>query len=180
MVEKNITVKEFVEKYNRAKNKEAFINKHMSSTPLSVQEKIFWADKIVRTANLAEDGTYVQDSISECVLYYLTVVQLYTTIDVDFTMIDTNFDLLYNSGLLKQIYDKTPEDSDDNIPGFSLYSCVSKKSMDLRNNYCEPHAFISNQVIRFGELIGSTLGPAIENLDINKFIDGLNASIPEA
>ena len=36
MVEKNITVKEFVEKYNRAKNKESFIDKHMSSTPLGI------------------------------------------------------------------------------------------------------------------------------------------------
>ena len=180
MVEKNITVKEFVEKYNRAKNKEAFIDKHMSPTPLGIQEKIFWADKIVKTANLTQDGIYKQDSVSERVLYYLTVVQLYTTIDVDFTTIETSFDLLYNSGLLKIIYDKTPESMGRDGFNLSLYSCVLDKSLDLRENCYEPHVFVSDQVTRFGELVGNILGPAIENLDINKVVEELKDIIPKA
>ena len=39
---------------------------------------------------------------------------------------------------------------------------------DLITNEYEPHAFISSQVNRFGSLIGTILGPVLENIDIDK------------
>ena len=172
MAEKSITVKEFVDKYNRAKNKETFIDRYLKAEVPGVQEKMFWQDKIVKTAHMTEDGRYVQNLITERVLAVLTIVRLYTVVEVDFTNMESEFDLLENSGLLKRIYEVVATRESDNVlMDFDTY--VDYKRDDLRTNYCEPHAFVYDQITRFGELIGNALAPAIENLDVDQVTNAL-------
>ena len=45
---------------------------------------------------------------------------------------------------------------------------------DLITNEYEPHAFISSQVNRFGSLIGTILGPVLENIDIDKITEAVS------
>lgn len=115
---------------------------------------------------MTEDGRYVQNLITERVLAALTIVRLYTVVEVDFTNMESEFDLLENSGLLKRIYEVVATRESDNVlMDFDTY--VDYKRDDLRTNYREPHAFVYDQVTRFGELIGNALAPAIENLDVD-------------
>lgn len=176
MAEKSITVKEFVDKYNRAKNKDTFVDKYLKPGVPGIQEKMFWQDKIVRTANMTEDGRYVQDTMTEHVLTMLTIVQLYTVVEVDFANMESEFDLLENYGLLKKIREAVIAKESDSVLTY-FEACVGNKRFDLRTNYCEPHAFVYDQVTRFGELIGNALAPAIENLDVDQVINALQNAI---
>ena len=45
---------------------------------------------------------------------------------------------------------------------------------DLLANEYEPHAFIREQVERFGSLFGAIVAPAIENIDVSKIEEVMN------
>ena len=67
--------------------------------------------------------------------------------------------MLNESGLLDKIMQMIPEKE---ISEFKMI-CDMKKTDLIQNKY-ESHAFISDQIERFGTLIGITLNPVLEKI----------------
>ena len=168
-----MTVKEFVEKYNKD---ESALKNCVTCKYLSYVKKCNLCERIIKATyyRTNEDGTKTLhvDSVSKHMLFKLSVVDTYTKIDVDFNHAVAEYDLLKENYIF------------DIIEGFigevelsELKHVLDMTEKDVISNEYEPHAFISNQVERFGGLLGLSLSPAleklvsvIENLDTDKIV----------
>lgn len=185
-IEKNkCTVKEFCEKYNGTnveQMKQMHVEKIMNPHYVSYEMKISICKKIIESSYYKKnnDGSKKLhiDSPIQYMLYCLNLINQYTYIKVDFQNALEEFNLLNEYEILDVIYSNIPEKE---LKEFSMILDMVENDT-LQNEY-ETHAFISNQVERFGELFGHVAKPAIdrfsevlENMDektIDKVIDKL-------
>lgn len=110
-----MTVEEFIAEYNSAENKEKCIKKHI------IKDKyVPYVEKITRCENIVDhtmyeqvDGvkTFKQNSPIQHILFVLTLVELYTNIDIKFDGINfiECFDLLERYDLIDDILMLIPE-----------------------------------------------------------------------
>lgn len=191
IVKDKYTVENFCKKYNETnieKSKEALIEKVMNPHYVSYEMKITICEKIIENSYYKKeekDGIKTRklhiNSPAEYMLYCLYLVKQYTNIEVDFSKALEEFNLLNECGLIDIIYKNIPEKE---VKEFR--KILDMVESDVMMNEYETHAFISNQVERFGELFGSITKPAInklsetlENMDektIDKMIDKINKS----
>ena len=118
------------------------------------------------------------NSITNYMLYCLSLIDYYTTISIDYNESLESFNKLNKTELLDVILNCIPERE---IKEFRMI--LDMVESDLIQNEYETHAFISSQVERFGELAGLTLTPlleqlinAVNNIDdktIDKIMNGL-------
>lgn len=111
------------------------------------------------------------DSVANYMLKCMALVDLYTNIERqknENKMLD-DFNTLNGSGILDMIIQSiNPRE----LKEFNMVLQMTQD--DVIANEFENHAFISQQVERFGQLIGTALSPVIEQLDfeqIEKVID---------
>lgn len=189
IVKDKYTVENFCKKYNETnieKSKEALIEKVMNPHYVSYEMKITICEKIIENSYYKKeekDGIKTRklhiNSPAEYMLYCLYLVKQYTNIEVDFSKALEEFNLLNECDLIDIIYKNIPEKE---VKEFR--KILDMVESDVMMNEYETHAFISNQVERFGELFGSITKPAInklsetlENMDektIDKMIDKIN------
>lgn len=186
---KKITVDELVKKYNTLNNddlKQKLIKSIVTTEYLPYELKATICEKIVETSyyikvkdiNGNEHKKLHVNSITNYMLYCLSLIDYYTTISIDYNESLESFNKLNKTELLDVILNCIPERE---IKEFRMI--LDMVESDLIQNEYEAHAFISSQVERFGELAGLTLTPlleqlinAVNNIDdktIDKIMNGL-------
>ena len=118
------------------------------------------ADKLAKVTTLDKNtGNVNVKSDINYLLFCRMIIEQYTDLQVKTEGFYEEYDLLNESGLLDKIMQMIPEKE---IAEFKMI-CDMKKSDLLQNKY-ENHAFIADQVERFGTLIGITLKPVLEKI----------------
>jgi len=189
---KKYTVEEFCEKYNKTnieQTKEALIKKAMNSHYIPYEKKIAICEKIIENSyykkvkTIEKDGVEVKklyvNSPASYMLYCLYLIKEYTNIEVDFSNVLKDFNMLNESELFDIIINNI---SERELKEFRMI--LDMVESDVLQNEYGAHAFISNQVERFGELFGIIVNPALqrlsdvlENMDektIDKIMNKLN------
>ena len=174
---KKYTVKDFVKKYNELTSdelKQTLIESIMNIHYVPYEVKVTVCSQIVdRTYYIktkrkeTEVKKFHVNSPANYMLYCLNLVEYYTNLKVNFKDCVNEFNALNGCEVLDLIYHNIPERE---IKEFRMILDMIEDDA-IQNEY-EPHAFISNQIERFGELIGTSLKPAINSLgEILKGID---------
>ena len=157
-------IKDFVEKYSviaTDRLKENYLNDNLHiKAYLPFLTKVTLADKLAKVTILDKDtGNVNIKSDVNYLLFCRMIVEQYTDLQVETEGFYEEYDLLNEFGLLDKIMQMIPEKE---IAEFNTI-CDMKKSDLLQNKY-ENHAFIADQVDRFGTLIGVTLKPVLEKI----------------
>jgi hypothetical protein len=185
-----MTVKEFCKKYNGYATqslKDNYINDNLQvKTYIPFKEKLNKANRIakVTTHKYGKDGKITgnikADSTSRYLLFTLNIIDAYTALDIDFKNIVAEFDMLAENGLIQEILSKIPQNE---VSDFKILLDMSVD--DIMTNEFSTQAFISEQVVRFGNIVSVTLKPVldrladeIENLD-NEKVNKLTSNIEE-
>lgn len=138
--------------------------------------RVSYSDKVDRVGIIAKnsyhvkqkdvDGTerevFEQNSAAKYMLYSLTLVDLYTTLEIDFKQSLELFEKI-NGEILDMIIMSIDERERKEFQMLLEFACD-----DLLVNEYEPHAFIREQVERFASLFGTIIAPVIENIDVSK------------
>lgn len=159
-----MTIKEFTEKYNAIATdrlKEDYLNDNLHiKTYLPFLTKVTLADKLAKITTLDKDtGNVSIKSDVNYLLFCRMIIEQYTDLQVETEGFYEEYDLLNESGLLDKIMQMIPEKE---IAEFKMICDMKQK--DILTNQYEMHSYISNQVTRFGELIGVTLKPIMEKI----------------
>lgn len=187
MNKKNITVKEFVEKYNKLTSDELkiqFLKSVVKDKYIPFENKVTICEKIVESSYYVKtkdkNGIEIKklhiNSPAKHMLYHMNIVNNYTVIDVDFKNCLEEFNLLNKNGFIENMFCFMPRREMEEFT-----SILNMVESDILQNEYETHAFISSQVERFGELTSATLSPLLqiltdnlENLDENKLNNIIN------
>ena len=182
---KTMTVKEFVDQYNALqgdKAKETFVQSIIATTYVPFETKCDLCKTIINASfykkEEKEDGSYTKilhiDSPAKYMLYGLQIVKSYTRIDVNFKNSVEEFNMLNKHGLLDVIFEFC---SEREMKEFKMV--LDMVESDVMQNEYETHAFIRNQVERFGELFGrfansgiKSISNILENEEIMSLITG--------
>ena len=177
-------IKEFCENYkNRATNKlkEDYLKENLKiTTYLPFIKKDALAQNIVNATTYKfenytkEDGTIGRrrtnqihvNSTTQMLLFYRVIIENYTDLEVETEGFYEEYDALNESGVLFELTADF-EGHPSIIPAkeiSELRGMIDLKQRDEMTNQYETHSFISNQVERFGTLIGVTLKPVLEKI----------------
>ena len=163
----------FLKLYNTKKTEE---EKAAAIAQIMNNAHIGYADKVDRAGIIAKNSYHVketgvdgverevfrQNSAAKYMLYSLTLVDLYTTLEIDFKQSLELFEKI-NGEVLDMIIMSIDERERKEFQMLLDFACD-----DLLVNEYEPHAFIREQVERFAGLFGTIIAPVIENIDIDK------------
>ena len=163
----------FLKLYSVRKNdeeREALVKEHITNTHVSYTDKCDRAELIAQSSfyikekdeNGVEQKKFHQNSAARYMLYSLTVVDMFTDIEVDFKNSVEFFEKI-NGEVLDYIILNV---DDRELKEFRMlldFACD-----DLITNEYENHAFFAEQFNRFGKLVGASLAPVIEELDFQK------------
>lgn len=172
-----IGIKAFVEKYENCATDKT--KKDCLKDYLEVKQYIPFNLKVALAASLVDatcfefaekknvDGNVVRektgkiknDSIARTLLFYRVIVEQYTNLVVETEGFYEEYDLLRPTGILEYILTLIPEDE-----RAEFSHLVDMKVSDTLSYYDSPQKFVSDQVERFGTLIGVTLNPFLEKL----------------
>ena len=178
-----MTIKEFCKEYSNRidKLKGDYLKDNLKiTTYLPFIKKDALAQNIVNATTYKfedytkEDGTtgrrrtnQIQvNSTAQMLLFYRVIIENYTDLEVETEGFYEEYDALNESGVLFELtadFDGHPS----LIPASEiseLRGMVDLKQRDIMTNQYETHSFISNQVERFGTLIGVTLKPVLDKL----------------
>ena len=177
-------IKEFCENYkNKATNKlkEDYLKENLKiTTYLPFIKKDALAQNIVNATTYKfenytkEDGTIGRrrtnqihvNSTTQMLLFYRVIIENYTDLEVETEGFYEEYDALNESGVLFELTADF-EGHPSIIPAkeiSELRGMIDLKQRDEMTNQYETHSFISNQVERFGTLIGVTLKPVLEKI----------------
>lgn len=181
-----ITVKEFVEGYNKCVDslKNRYIQEKLSIIsylPVNIKDAIAivitdrtmfeqekYTDENGKTKFRKTDNIHV-NSFVQYMLFVREVIEKYTNlIHSDEANFMTDYDLLKSSGLLDKLMIGEIVNG-KKIPPLIPISEISEirtlidmHKSDIMQNMYEPHAYISRQVERFGTLINTLVEPFME------------------
>ena len=179
-----MTIKEFTEKYSAMATdrlKEDYLNDNLHiKAYLPFIEKDALAQSIIDATMYKfedytkEDGTtgrrrtnQIQvNSTAQMLLFYRVIIENYTDLEVETEGFYEEYDALNESGVLFELTAYF-EGHPSLIPAkeiSELREMIEMKQRDEMTNQYETHSFISNQVERFGTLIGVTLKPVLEKI----------------
>jgi altronate dehydratase len=178
-----MTIKEFCTEYNKRvpQMQEAYIKDNLKITEyVPFVKKDALAENLVNISTYKyedytkEDGTIGRrntnvihmNSTVQYLLFCRIIIENYTNLTVETEGFFEEYDLLKQSGLLDKLMVSTETRASlipmDEIAEFR--AIVEMKSKDAWSNYATPQAYISNQVERFGMLLGITLNPIMEKI----------------
>ena len=164
-IQNNLTVKEYLPFINKTTLAENLIDK-------SVYEHENYIDNDGNTQS-RKTGNIKLDSVVQYLLFNRIIIEYYTNLEIETKGFYEEYDMLCQNGIMEQIASLIPKEEINEL----------KTIIDAVANAYETHSFISNQVTRFGNLIGVTLKPfaekianEIENMDESK-IEKLGKSL---
>lgn len=146
------------------------INQVMKHVSISYSDKLNRANLIARHSyytkekdiNGVENEVFKQNSAAKYMLYSLTMVDLYTNIDIDYKQSIECFEKI-NGEILDRIICAIDERERKEFQMLLDFACD-----DIIVNEYELHSFIGKQIDRFGALIGASLTPILNSIDLNK------------
>lgn len=170
MNKEKMTVKEFMKKYNALTNaelKKNYVVSVVKNQYMPYENKVTICQKIVEATYYIttkdKDGNERRklhvNSTAKYMLYCLNIVNTYTSIEINFKNSLEEFNLLNGSECLDLIFQHIPDREKQ-----EFRKILDLVESDLMQNEYEIHAFISNQVERFGELTSATLSPLLKML----------------
>lgn len=189
-------IKEFVNRYNALETVEAKNN--FIQNNLTAKKYLPFINKITLAENLIDKSVYEHenyidndgntqsrktgniklDSVVQYLLFNRIIIEYYTNLEIETKGFYEEYDMLCQNGIMEQIASLIPKEEIN-----ELKTIIDFKRSDAVANAYETHSFISNQVSRFGNLIGVTLKPfaekianEIENMDESK-IEKLGKSL---
>jgi hypothetical protein len=163
-----MTVEKFVKGYKKLTGDTA---KKSYFKDLHIKSYIPFTEKLAKAKNIAKVTTHQYDkdgnntgkiqvnSSFRYVLFTLNLIDMYTDIDVNFQQPATEYDLLAESGLFKEILSQLPEDE---VSDFKTLLDMSVD--DIMTNELSMQSFIASQVKRFGTLANITISPVLEKV----------------
>lgn len=158
-MDKNLTVKEFVEGYKKTTNTDK--SKYLK-TKLTTLDYLPTMDKIIAAQNLIKSTSYAVISTGNTtenndelirtnrihinspmryILYVMTVVDRYTNIEVDFNAVMGEYDLLNSNSLVEVIFDKIGKKETT-----EMSTIIDMTLNDFMENEYETHNFITRQL----------------------------------
>ena len=157
-------IKNFVESYSNFATqnlKDDYLKDNLEiTTYVPFVKKVTYAASLAQNTMIDKDTGNVRVSSESNYLFFVrSIIELYTDLEIENNAFYDEYDLLNESGLLDEIMQMIPEKE---INEFKMI-CDMKRSDLLQNKY-ENHAFISDQVERFGKLIGITLKPVLDKI----------------
>lgn len=163
---------EFMELYDNFKETDKrilFVKEHITKSYIPLEEKDVRAQIIINNSYYDEDGNFKVNSVAKHMFTFLSIVDMYTDIDIDFKDCVNVYNQLDETEILNDILDSIDK---KDLSEFKII--LDLKCDDVMVNEYNSHSYISKQVERFGELVGNVLKPVIENLDVEKIIEVLN------
>ena len=167
----SININDFIDNYKIItddEKKEEYVCEHIINDYVSFATKIAMADAIATSAYWEEtdDGSGGKEKnlhVNSPVKYMLTCmafIKLYTDIEYNSDNILGCFDLLNEYDIFDIIIQniKVKELKELNM-------LIQMACDDIISNEYENHAYITKQIYRFGNLIGTSLAPVIANID---------------
>ena len=157
-------IKNFVESYSNFATqnlKDNYLKDNLEiTTYVPFVKKVTYAASLAQNTMIDKDTGNIRVSSESNYLFFVrSIIELYTDLEIENNAFYDEYDLLNESGLLDEIMQMIPEKE---INEFKML-CDLKREDILTNQY-ETHSFISNQVTRFGELIGVSLKPLLEKI----------------
>ena len=157
-------IKNFVESYSNFATqnlKDNYLKDNLEiTTYVPFIKKVTYAASLAQNTMIDKDTGNVRVSSESNYLFFVrSIIELYTDLEIENNALYDEYDLLNESGLLDEIMQMIPEKETNE---FKML-CALKREDILTNQY-ETHIFISNQVTRFGELIGVSLKPLLEKI----------------
>lgn len=173
-----MTIKEFIEGYHENTTDTArskYIKENLIvRNYVGFNNKCDIASRIVNASTFVfdEEGNQTSEikinSIARALLTSLATIDAYTNLDINFDTPADEYDLLVESGMIERLIGIGEN------PGLippreisELNAIVNMMFDDALQNNLSTHAFVSNQVTRFGTLIGTTLSPIMETIADN-------------
>lgn len=164
---KKYTVEKFCKKYNETnieQVKQSLLESIMNPHYVPYEMKITICEKIIENSYYKKNNDGVKklhiSSPVQYMLYCLLLVKQYTYIEVDLSKSLEEFNMLNECGLLDVIL--TVQIPEREIKEFRMI--LDMVENDVMQNEYETHAFITNQVERFGELFEHIAKPALDRL----------------
>lgn len=167
-------IKEFVDGYNKIvidKMKNSYLTEKLNTKQyIDFSDKCKIAERVAKsTMFVYEDGKQTTeirtDSVGRYVLSTLSIIENYTDLEIDFANVMEEYNLLAKSNILPLIFGEG--ETEGLIPGreiSEIQTLIAMSVDDIVQNNFTTHAFIQNQVTRFGQLCGFTLKPVVEKL----------------
>lgn len=156
---------DFIKKYDKNVDNN-MVEQAVKCKYLSFAEKCNLCERIIQSTyytTMADGKTKLHiNSASKYMLYNLSIIDKYTDIEINFNDVLAEYDMLAERNLFYQFKAYLPLTELQ-----ELDLLLEMAQQDVIANEYEPHAFISNQVERFGTLIGVSLSPILEKLSNN-------------
>lgn len=159
---KVMNIDEFIKKYNTMSSdrlKKELVSGIIKRTYIPYAEKYAICNGIIKTCYF-KDGVIYIDSVSEYMLYCLKIVENYTYLIIDYNKSIDEFDKLNKENLITTIVNVLPKQEKEEMR--MVLDMVEKDV--IANNY-ETHSFISNQISRFGFIVGTICSSGLETLN---------------
>lgn len=158
--------------------KEKLIKEHIKTEYVPLEKKTSVAEAIVNNScyetigkGETETRRFRVNSVAKYMFTCISVLDLYTDIErsTGEGMMLEDFNSLNKMGIFDAIINNINE---RDLKEFNMV--ITMVYDDLMTNEYENHAFISKQVERFGTLIGTSLAPVLQTIDLNKIEEIVN------
>lgn len=150
-------------------DREEFINSNVNNRYVPLEEKQVYANNIIKASfyHKREDGTeeFRVNSVAKYMLTCMTLIDLYTNLERNKNegkMLE-EFNALNEAGIFDMLIQKIDQRE---LKEFNMV--LDMESSDVMTNEYEPGGFVRGQVERFGNLVGTTLLPILNNLDVGQ------------
>lgn len=160
------TVKNFIDAYNRAEDKEVFVKSHIIKDYIPIEEKITECKNIV-AATYVKDGEFYIDSTALYFQYLLAIVRLYTNIQIDNDNSVKEFNILNKYKIFDMVIKSI---SDREIGELSMIKDMVQS--DFIKNHNEIHSFVREQMNRFYSIMKVISDPIVKKM--NETFDGFD------
>ena len=181
----SIKLSTFMALYNAKKSEDGkieLIKQFIKNEYVPYEKKVSMANRIADIAywqtETNADGSEIRyihvDSTAKYMMTCMAMIDLFTNIErqkADGKMLE-DFNLLNGSGAFDLILQNINQRE---LKEFNMI--LQLVCDDLITNEYENHAYISKQVNRFGKLIGASIAPILENLDMEQLINMIKDNI---
>ena len=168
-------IETFLTLYKNKKNSDdrlEFIKSHIKDKYIPIEEKQARSQAVVKSSYYQknEDGSesFHVNSVAKYMLSCMTLLDLYT--DIERSNKEGNllneFNRLNEIGFFDYIIQLVDQRE---MKEFNMV--LDMESSDIMTNEYEPGGFVRNQIERFGSLVGNTLLPVLNNLDVGQIED---------
>ena len=154
-------------------DKDAMVREHVKHEYMPIEKKVAAAQRILDSSYRKKvkdpDGTEREvlfiDSVGEYMLTCITMIDLYTDIERskgDGKVLE-EFNTMNAAGIIDRVIAAMDQRE---LKEFNMILKMTRD--DLMANEYENHAFVREQVERFGTLIGTAFAPVLAQLDTDK------------